>query len=817
MSPGRDNHHQQQQQLTGSQEMDCLNQLFQEQLLVNQVPRSVWGVLLSLSPADYKTVLLERTKSAATPTISDNGSLAGQVSSPQAAATKFGYYIGRHKSCDIRVQNPHISNRHCLIYRVEAECASSSSNNSSGDCVGRGSGVYLEDTSTNGTYVNGARVGKSNSVELRDGDEIQFVRYQPEKGMAYFNDRFYVFQDLEVHRREPCLFKQSYYLSEQLGKGAFAQVRMAINRVTGERFAAKIIDRNRITQLEKRKKMDENFQVETSILSRVRHPSIVQVHGVFRESDYLYLVLDLAADGELFDEIVRREYLAEDDARRVLLQLLLAIRHLNRLGIVHRDIKLENILLEDKQSLRIKLADFGLAKIVGEQMFMKTVCGTPMYVAPEVLTVRQLGMYDRLVDVWSLGVVLYICLCGFPPFSDELSPPPMRDQIIGGMYSFPSPYWDGVSPQAIDLVCRMLQADPRNRITVDDALAHPWLRARRCGSSWSIDGQDFLVADPDAMLDDSQRTQSLTAESSQLNSPCPPQLTLQPTTPYLPMTPARLPTRLPPSSPPAAPAVLLQDSEIAFDAHVSASDSEAHLSIGGSSSTRGMLAIAAANAKLNRDTLDGANFMASGNEDGAGRKRKDPSFMRSQSDLGHMVLPRRKVGIDLAQDDEEGVDVEEDPLAWRRSEAPAQHRSPPAAAGQFCLNFHSRNHISPPSAQQQVSPSGPVPLFDMSPDASRHPSVSNAKDANYGGDGASDNSSGSVRAVKDRFGTVRDRHGARFGCPLSIYPEAIPRPGTTATPNPGGLKDGVSDNPLLGKKRPNNRQQYYHHTPNVFR
>ncbi|KAJ2782273.1 serine/threonine protein kinase [Coemansia linderi] len=379
-------------QLSDSHEVDSLNQLFQDQLLVSQVSQSVWGVLLSLSPDDYKTMLMERTKTG------------------HAPAENFGYLIGRHKACDVRINNHHISNRHCLIYRVE----DGQSDSSGDDGHYR---VYLEDTSTNGTYVNKVRVDKNTTVELHDGDEIQFARYQPEKGMAPFNDRFYVFQNLDIHRREPCLFKQSYYLADRLGKGAFAEVRVAINRVTGKKYAAKII--KRFEHADKRKKLDENFQVETSILSRVRYPSIVMVHGVFRELDYLYLVLDLAPDGELFDEIVKREFLAEDDARRVLLQLLLAIRHLNRLGIVHRDIKLENILLADRHNLRIKLADFGLAKIVGETMFMKTVCGTPMYVAPEVLTVRQLGMYDNLVDMWSLGVVLYICLCGFPPFSEE--------------------------------------------------------------------------------------------------------------------------------------------------------------------------------------------------------------------------------------------------------------------------------------------------------------------------------------------------------------------------------------------------------------
>ncbi|KAI8326519.1 kinase-like protein, partial [Martensiomyces pterosporus] len=432
--------------------MDALNQLFQDQLLVSQVPQSVWGVLLSLSPDDYKTVHLERTKPTRRQSSTDSSPSGG------SAAPKFGYHIGRHKSCDIRIQNPHISNHHCLIYRVESEPMLDEEDEDSNRRMGAGSRVYLEDTSTNGTFVNGKRVEKNASVELHDGDEIQLVRYQPSKGMSYFSDRFYI-----------------YLLSGHLGKGAFAEVKVAINRVTGQRYAAKIIDRNKITRIDKRKKLDENFRIETSILSRVRHPSIVQVHGVFKERDRLYLVLDLAADGELFDEIVRREFLSEDETRKVLLQLLLAIRHLNRLGIVHRDIKLENILLADKEQLRVKLADFGLAKIVGEQMFMKTVCGTPMYVAPEVLTVRQLGMYDNQVDMWSLGVVLYICLCGFPPFSEELSPPPMRDQIISGMYNFPSPHWDGVSATAIDLVCAMLRVDPKLRITVDGALAHPWL------------------------------------------------------------------------------------------------------------------------------------------------------------------------------------------------------------------------------------------------------------------------------------------------------------------------------------------------------
>ncbi|KAJ2368841.1 serine/threonine protein kinase [Coemansia sp. RSA 2610] len=709
--------------LSDSQEMDELNQLFQNQLLVNQVPRSVWGVLLSQSPDDYKTVLLERTKAPRA------GSGAAASSSSSRGTFKFGYFIGRHKSCDIRIQNPHISNRHCLIYRVESvgsdDMASSSSS----------SRVYLEDTSTNGTYVNGMRVGRDVSVELRDGDKIQLVRYQPAKGMAYFNDSFYVFQNLDLHRREPCLFKQSYLDGEELGKGAFAKVIEVTNRVTGERYAAKIIDRNRITQIDKRKKLDENFRVETSILSRVRHPAIVQIHGVFREADYLYLVLDLAKDGELFQEIVNREFLTEDDSRKVLLQLLLAIRHLHRMGIVHRDIKLENILLSDRKTLRLKLADFGLAKIVGEQMFMKTVCGTPMYVAPEVLTVRQVGMYDNLVDMWSLGVVLYICLCGFPPFSEEMSPPPMRDQIISGMYNFPPPYWDSISPEAIDLVTCMMQVDPKNRITVDQALAHPWLKARCTGGGWTIDGLDFVVADPDT-AEYCQRTQSVSAESSQLNSAGRGSRgALSPLSPGLhqhrfqppPRQPQNLP--LPPSSPPftaAAAAGNAQDSEIVL---VMASTSDADPRSGDHTTAIGV--------------STSAEAAGVGGSNGNSRKRKDPSFMRSQSDLGDMALPKR---------------------AMRDALQPEQ----PQFGGSL-----KQSHGSPNSSPGHISDnSGPLALFEMSPDMN-YPPVHGSKPNN--GSSSSGNSGGGGNFLQ----RPRDGGGQK-PCPLLIYPKPLPRPGAAA-------------------------------------
>lgn len=183
----------------------------------------------------------------------------------------------------------------------------------------------------------------------------------------------------------------------------------------------------------------------------------------------------------------------------------LTIRHGVRLrctaqherNIVHRDIKPENILLLDK-NLTVKLADFGLAKIIGEESFTTTLCGTPSYVAPEILEHTNRRRYTRAVDVWSLGVVLYICLCGFPPFSDELyspqNPYTLSQQIKMGRFDYPSPYWDSVGDPALDLIDRMLEVDVEKRITIDECLEHPWTTAQPINLHDSTDGLTGALA-----------------------------------------------------------------------------------------------------------------------------------------------------------------------------------------------------------------------------------------------------------------------------------------------------------------------------------
>jgi serine/threonine-protein kinase Chk2 len=180
-------------------------------------------------------------------------------------------------------------------------------------------------------------------------------------------------------------------------------------------------------------------------------------------------------------------------------------------NIVHRDIKPENILLAD-DNLSVKLADFGLAKIIGDESFTTTLCGTPSYVAPEILQPTSRRRYTKAVDVWSLGVVLYICLCGFPPFSDELYTPEnpftLPQQILAGRYDFPSPYWDSVGDPALDLIDQMLTVEAEKRISIDECLEHPWITGQDIGATQageSILSTDGLLAGRMNNLDFSKR------------------------------------------------------------------------------------------------------------------------------------------------------------------------------------------------------------------------------------------------------------------------------------------------------------------------
>ena len=295
--------------------------------------------------------------------------------------------------------------------------------------------AIVEDLSSNGTYVNEAIVGRNQRRELEDQDEI-----------AVCSGARFIFH--YPHSRQSSQFLQQYTLLEKLGKGHFAEVYLCVEKSSGTRYAVKIFT---LPSGSDQRSKTEGLQQEIGMLMGVSHPNVLCLKNTFNERDRVYLVLELAPEGELFNYIVMRQKLNENETRKLFKQLFQSIKYLHERNIVHRDIKPENILLVDKD-LHVKLADFGLAKIIGEESFTTTLCGTPSYVAPEILADSKQRKYTKAVDVWSLGVVLYICLCGFPPFSDELYsrdfPFTLSQQIKSGRFDYPSPYWDSVGDPA---------------------------------------------------------------------------------------------------------------------------------------------------------------------------------------------------------------------------------------------------------------------------------------------------------------------------------------------------------------------------------
>jgi len=192
----------------------------------------------------------------------------------------------------------------------------------------------------------------------------------------------------------------------------------------------------------------------------------------------------MVTGGELFDRIVTKDHYSETEAAKVFVQVMSAIEYIHSIGVVHRDLKPENVLYaNESEESPVKIADFGLGKLVQLESAapapMRTVCGTPIYVAPEVLIKKGYGME---CDVWSAGVILYILLCGFPPFDQDESVAVIFDHIKKAKYDFPSPYWDEISDEAKHLVRSMLTASPRDRISGKEALEHPWVKKFFAGS-----------------------------------------------------------------------------------------------------------------------------------------------------------------------------------------------------------------------------------------------------------------------------------------------------------------------------------------------
>uniref|UniRef100_F7IDD5 Checkpoint kinase 2 n=2 Tax=Callithrix jacchus TaxID=9483 RepID=F7IDD5_CALJA len=346
------------------------------------------------------------------------------------------YWFGRDKSCEYCFDEPLLkrtdkyrtySKKHFRIFRELGPKNSYI--------------AYIEDHSGNGTFVNTELVGKGKRRPLNNNSEI---------ALSLSRNKVFVFFDLTVDDQSvyPKALRDEYIMSKTLGSGACGEVKLAFERKTCKKVAIKIISKRKFA-IGSEREADPALNVETEIeiLKKLNHPCIIKIKNFFDAEDY-YLVLELMEGGELFDKVVGNKRLKEATCKLYFYQMLLAVQ----------------------------ITDFGHSKILGETSLMRTLCGTPTYLAPEVLVSVGTAGYNRAVDCWSLGVILFICLSGYPPFSEHRTQVSLKDQITSGKYNFIPEVWTEVSEEALDLVKKLLVVDPKARFTTEEALRHPWLQ-----------------------------------------------------------------------------------------------------------------------------------------------------------------------------------------------------------------------------------------------------------------------------------------------------------------------------------------------------
>ncbi|KAF8494633.1 kinase-like protein [Russula emetica] len=386
--------------------------------------------------------------------------------------------IGRGANNDFVFPGMRISYNHCRIIWDGSEDAQSQ--------------VVVHDNSTNGTWINGARILKGHSRILRDGNEIAFG--SPMQQQNLLEDYRYIYRHLAPY--ELTGIHAHYDMAHELGRGTFATVMKAMSRTTSDWWAVKIIhsqklrganaaannnndNNNNNAAARQNSGHMQNLVREISILEKLNHPNICGLRETFVPEDGghdFYLVLELVEGGDLLDYILSHNGLSEPMSQHITSQICSALSYIHEKGITHRDLKPENVLLTKDDPPVVKVADFGLAKVVDSLTMLRTMCGTPNYLAPEVVMegVRIKG-YDHLVDSWSVGVIVFSMLTNTGPFIEDDHEPDIQRRISGRQISWNTLQELGISTTAQEFIRRLLDVNPTTRMSLSDALHHPWL------------------------------------------------------------------------------------------------------------------------------------------------------------------------------------------------------------------------------------------------------------------------------------------------------------------------------------------------------
>lgn len=397
--------------------------------------------------------------------------------------------IGRHPECQIVVEDKRCSGRHVRIFRDD------------------GFHYFLESLSNNPCFVNDSMLRKGDTRAMQHGDEISICVHahnQEEKPFAAYvfrrvgqgHDSWPSCKSDEAcsvngstlnadHVQSGRNFRSDQWIQEQwdmrtvLGSGKFSEVRLGVKIKTGARFAVKVINKKEFLTFQTKRQSHLSLSSEAEVLTRLDHPHIVKFYEWFETDVNLYLVMEFLAS-DLLHFILERGCFPEPFARRLFRELCEAVKYLHEKNIVHRDLKPENILLTHRSEAgHLKVADFGLARTNMQSRDCRTFCGTPHYFAPEVIGTAQcrsgsgeLAGYGLPVDMWSVGVILYVMLSGAPPFEEER----LYEQIQEGRYEFDVPEFDAVSPEVKELIRNLMTVNPKARLTIQETLAHRWLR-----------------------------------------------------------------------------------------------------------------------------------------------------------------------------------------------------------------------------------------------------------------------------------------------------------------------------------------------------